>query len=245
MNIKKSWIIAKKDIKIMMKRRTITVSLMVIPLILGIALPSLTYYLIIKKHVTVQYTIDHLSSFSFFFMILAALLPLYISSYSLVGEKIEKSLESLLATPVRESEILTGKYISSFIPTIISIYAGAVLFMVLSDIFTYRYIGYFYYPNSTFAISMIVGVPLSILYGISFGVFISGKVNNPQSAYQLGALSLIPFFILYILGEIGLISLSDTNNILIISSVLLVGVLIIFYASWSTFNSEKILTGWK
>ncbi len=48
-----------------------------------------------------------------------------------------KSLEPLLATPTTDEEILAGKSIAAFLPAIGSNYIGALIFMVLADLFTY------------------------------------------------------------------------------------------------------------
>ncbi len=240
MRLWKSWIIAKKDLSIIRKRGTITF-IMAIPIILGIALPLLIYYVKIKQHVPTSALIELLASFAFFFVIISALLPLYISSYSIVGEKIEKSLETLLATPTTDEEILMGKYIAAFLPTLPSVYSGIVAFMILSNIVT----GSFLYPNWTFGIIMLVSIPFSMMYGVSFGVFASSKARSVQSAYQLGGITLIPFFVLYVMGEIDLISLTSSTNILIISAVLLIANIVMYSISKLTFNREKILTEWK
>jgi hypothetical protein len=47
-----------------------------------------------------------LDSFAFYFVIGAVTPPTAIASYSLVGEKVERSLEPLLSTPVSDAEIL-------------------------------------------------------------------------------------------------------------------------------------------
>ena len=75
-----------------------------------------------------------LNAFSFWFVIGAASLPAGIASYSIVGEKIQKSLEPLLATPMTDGEILLGKSIASFVPPIAAIWASSVVFMVLMDL---------------------------------------------------------------------------------------------------------------
>lgn len=245
MRLWKSWIIAKKDLAILRKRKNLITLIIAMPLAIGIGLPILTDYLIIRKHVTGSFVTELLSSFAFFFMIISALLPLYLSSYSIVGEKIEKSLEPLLATPTSDSEILMGKYISAFLPMIITIYGAMIVFMALSDLFTYNELGYLFYPNWTFIIVMFIGVPLSIIYGISFGVFASAKVSNPQTSYQMGGISLIPFLVLYVMGEINLVSLNSTTNLLIISAGLLIAVIFMYFLTKATFNREKILTEWK
>jgi ABC-2 type transport system permease protein len=78
-----------------------------------------------------------INSFSFWFVIGASLLPVGIASYSLIGEKVQKSLEPLLATPTTDEEILAGKSIAAFIPAILSNYLGAVIFMLLINKFTF------------------------------------------------------------------------------------------------------------
>lgn len=248
MRLWKSWIIAKKDLAILRRRRALIVAIVALPLALGIALPVLTDYIIISKHVPASqlfFVTELLASFAFFFMIISAVLPLYISSYSIVGEKIEKSLEPLLATPTTDGEILMGKYIGVFLPIILSIYLGATVFMVLTDLLTFNKLGYLFYPNWTFGIVMLIGVPLASIYGISFGVFVSAKVSSAQTSYQIGAVSLIPFYVLYVMGEIDLVSLTSTTNLLIISAGLLIATILLYFVSKTTFNRKKILTEWK
>ena len=54
-----------------------------------------------------------------------------------MGEKVEKSLEPLLATPTTDGEILLGKSIAAFIPPVVATWAGAAIYMALIDNLTY------------------------------------------------------------------------------------------------------------
>mgnify|MGYP001137926321 CR=1 FL=1 len=54
----------------------------------------------------------------------------------------------------------------------------------------------------------------------------------------------LPFGAIYVAGEIGIVSL-ETNNLLIISGVLLLVDALLFFVSRSTFRREEILTKWK
>lgn len=245
MRLWKSWLLAKKDITILKKRKSLMGGMVAFPLVIGIGLPAVVDYLFNKKSIPVSEAGNLLGAFGFFFIIFAVFLPLYVSSYSIVGEKVEKSIEPLLATPTSDEEILIGKYISSFIPNILSIYLGTFIFMSLVDIFTFSKFNYYYYPNWTFVIVLVLSIPLAIMYSISFSVFVSSKVNSTQTAYQLGALSMIPFLVLYVMGEIGLVNLNSENNILVISAALLAMAVAMFFLSRATFNREKILTQWK
>ena len=245
MRLWKSWIIAKKDLRIYRKRRSLVVLTFFLPLLIAVALPLILFHVTSTKSIPASTVVGLLSSFAFFFMIIAAVVPLYITSYNLVGEKLEKSLEPLLATPTSDSEILVGKYIASFIPVIVALWTGIFVFYTLIDITTSKYIGYYYFPNTTSLILIFIGMPLAMLYGISFGTLASSRATSVQTAYQFGAASLIPFFILYVLGEVQVISLSGSTNILIISLGLLIATIGIYFLSRNSFNREKILTVWK
>lgn len=245
MRLWKSWLLAKKDLAVLRKRKGLMVAVVALPLLIGIGFPLLDNFIIFRKAPSNAFVETLLGAFGFFFMIISALLPLYISSNSIIGEKVEKSLEPLLATPTTDGEILLGKDISGFIPVMLSIYLGATIYMILIDAFTGNRLGYLFYPNWTFAIILFIGAPLACIYGVSFGVFVSSKTTSVQSSYQIGVFSISPFFILYILGEVGVVNLNSNTNLLFISAGLLVAVILLYFLSKVTFNREKILTQWR
>ena len=241
MKIWKSWVIAAKDFSIFRNKKSVIYSVVLLPFVVSISLPIAIGS---GQGIPPVLLSELLNSFSFFFIILAASLTTVIASYSLIGEKVEKSIEPLLATPTTDGEILLGKCFAAFLPTIISIYVGLVIFMVLTDIMTYKTLGYFYFPNWDIAIMILIITPLASILSVELGVIISSRVNDVRSAQQLGQLVIIPFFGVYILSQIGFISL-HINNLLIISGILLVIDLVLFYISTITFNREEILTNWK
>jgi len=116
--------------------------------------------------------------------------------------------------------------------------------MVLIDKMTYNTLGYFYYPNWNIAIIILLVAPLAAILSVELGVILSSRVNDVRAAQQLGQLVIIPFFGIYILGEIGYISLG-INSMLLISAMLLVIDVILFYISTITFRREEIITKWK
>jgi ABC-2 type transport system permease protein len=185
-----------------------------------------------------------LNAFSFFYITGAVTLPTAIASYSLVGEKVQKSIEPLLATPTTEGEILLGKSIAAFLPPIVAIYIGAVLFMALIDSLTYSTLGYFYFPNWNMGVIMLLLAPLGSILSIEFDILISSRVNDVRAAQQLGGIVALPFLGIYILAEASILSL-ETINLLIISASLVAIDVILFYISKAVFCREKILTKWK
>jgi ABC-2 type transport system permease protein len=82
------------------------------------------FFLLIIRSLTVSGIPTTLSlgaeSIIYIFVVLATVLPSTIAAHSIVGEKVEKTLEPLLATPTTDGEILLGKGIAAFLPPIIS-----------------------------------------------------------------------------------------------------------------------------
>lgn len=245
MRFSKSWIIATKDLKSFIRKRTILYTVVALPLILSVLFPLVLDVSSRKSGGLSATTITTLlPAFAFFYVIIPAIIPTPIASYSIVGEKIEKSLEPLLATPTSDGEILLGKSIAAFLPAIVATYVGAAIFMTLIDSITYGKLHYLYYPNWGFGLILLVLSPLAAILSVEMSIVASSRVSDVRSASQLGGLMFLPFMGVYLASEIGLITL-DTNNLLIIAVVLGAVALVLFRVATATFRREEILTKWK
>jgi len=245
MRLSKAWIIAARDFKIFRRIKNVWYSIIIFPVIISVLFPVVLEYAGGRSHGLITSSLPGLiNSFSFFLVIGAAFVPLGIASYSIVGEKVEKSLEPLLATPLTDGEILLGKAISAIVPTLVAMYAAAVVFMVGIDEVTFSKLGYYYFPNWTIATLLIVLMPVAVVMSVEFSIIVSSRVNDVRSASSFGILMFFPFLIIYLASETGIISL-NTNNILIIAGILLALDVILFFVSTATFRREEILTKWK
>jgi ABC-2 type transport system permease protein len=126
-----------------------------------------------------------------------------------VGEKVEKSLEPLLATPTTDGEILLGKSIAAFLPPILATYASAIIYMGLIDYLTYPKLGYLNYPNWSIGIILLLVIPLAEILSIEVSVIASSRASDVRAANQLGGLMFIPFMIIYLASELGVIVLNN------------------------------------
>ncbi len=244
MRLSKAWIIAAKDLRIFRRNKNVLRSVILFPLIVSIGLPLVVRF---AGHahggIPASSLPTMLNAFSFFFIIVAAYLPTFIASYSLVGEKVEKSLEPLLATPITDGELLLGKTIASFFPPIMAIYIGAAIFMVLNNLLTHQTLGYYYFPNWTMGIILLLVAPLAAILSVEMSVIISARATDVRGAQLLGGLIVLPLAAIYVMSETGLVSL-NTNNLFIISGVILLVDVILFFISTKTFQREEILTKW-
>ncbi|MGD0318300.1 MAG: ABC transporter permease subunit [Nitrososphaerales archaeon] len=242
MRLARSWIIAAKDFKTLRKKKNIIYTLFVIPFLIAVLIPAVIGYV---AHKSPAELVVFLPAFLFYYVILAAYLATPIASYTIVGEKVEKSLEPLLATPTTDSEILLGKGIAAFLPPLAPLWGGSALFMILMDLTTKGKLGYYYFPDPNSALVLLLLVPLALLMSVQVNVIISSRVTDVRAGQQLGGLAIVPFVGLYASGELGLINLGDAGNLLIIAAALLVVDVLLFFVSRATFRREEILTKWK
>jgi len=93
-------------------------------------------------------------------------------------------------------------------------------------------------------IIMLFVAPLAIMLVIEVNILISSRVSDVRAAQQWGALPVVPFFVLYFVALIGIITL-DTNFLLSLSVILAIIDFVLYFVSVKTFHREEILTKWK
>ncbi len=177
------------------------------------------------------------------FIIIPATLPTIIATYSIVGEKNNRSLEPLLATPTTDGELLAGKIFSSFIPSMGSTFLAFTLGVVLLDIVLIPKVGYPLLPNLTWVLSMVLLAPTACLMSVLACVLVSSKVNDVRAAQQLGGFVVMPVIMLMIGVLAGFIFLSPVMIFVFAGFYGCLDLFLFFFAR-AIFNREAILTKW-
>jgi ABC-2 type transport system permease protein len=242
MTLGAAWKIARKEFKIIRRKKSILLYTFGLPIAIGIAFSFVVENDVVNSSVTSAAL--GLADLTFIFVILAAVLPTSFAAYSIVGEKVEKSLEPLLATPTTDNEILLGKSLAAFLPSMVGVWIGAGIVMGVSDYLTKPTLGYYYFPTAVPVIMLLVLAPLAELLGIEVAVILSSRVSDVRGANQLGGLMWAPFMALFFLGVEGIISF-DPVGLVIISSIVLILDAALYFVGKSVFNREEILTKWK
>ena len=248
MRLSQAWIIVSKDFRTFIRKANILYSTFGAPLIVSLLLPAVLALVVSRRGGTPGLgprLADLLPAFAFFYLILAGFIPTTIASYTVVGEKVEKSLEPLLATPTTDGEIVLGKAIAAIVPPLGSIIVASAIFMALADVVTRGILGRYFFPTSSSMIVLFVMVPLASAMSVAWNVVISARVNDVRIAQQIGALVVLPFAALYVAGEVGLIDLGVIRNLLLVAGGQLVAAVLLLYLAVATFRREEILTRWK
>jgi ABC-2 type transport system permease protein len=239
----KSWIVAAKDLSLFKRNKYILYSLIAMPVLLGVVVPS-SYLFFLPAGTSLDLVTRLVNLSTTYFVIIAVVLPTIMASYSFVGEKVEKSLEPLLATPTTDGELLFGKSLAAFLPCMGATYIGAAFFVALVDYWAYSNFGVFLLPNMEWAVINGLMAPLACILSVESNVIISSRVNDIRAAQQLGAFAVLPIILVMLLAStvqsIPLLQLS-----LIVVAALAIADIAMFYLSKATFQREEILTKWK
>ncbi|MEM0287952.1 MAG: hypothetical protein QXG05_07285 [Nitrososphaerota archaeon] len=245
MDLHNAWTIVQKDFKIYRKKSSVIYATVALPLIIGVGFPLILNYALHRANrMTPVATVPSLlDAFSIWFIIGAVVIPTAIASYSLVGEKVQKSLEPLLATPMSDGDILLGKIISALLIPLVALYAGSIIFMALNDYFTQKLLGFFYYPNWQLG-AVLIAMPFAALLSVEVNIIVSSRMNDIRSAQQLGSLLVLPFIGVFLASELNFFTL-NFNNLVIIAGILAALDIAMFFVSRATFQREEILTKWR
>lgn len=182
-------------------------------------------------------------AFSSMFLLMPMILPSIIASYSIVGEKANRTLEPLLATPIKTWELLAGKILAALLPSMLLTWLAGAIFIagVRASALNARVFAAIVSPGWLTVFG--VCTPLLALIAIAAMVAISARVNDPRTAQQFSAWVVVPFLAVFFSQLTGVLILSPL--IAIIAAIMLA--VIAGLAIWGVtalFQREVILTKW-
>ena len=182
--------------------------------------------------------------FSVIFFLLPVFIPSVIASYSIVGEKRDRTLEPLLATPIRTAQLLIGKSLAAVVPTIIVTFGCAVLFVVGVVLWSTTPRVANAVITAGWAAVLAFDMPLLALIGIALIVIVSSRVNDPRTAQQVSAVLVVPVMLL-LFGQLSGVLVLNVPFALAGAAVLGFFAFVALRLATDLFGREAILTRWR
>ncbi|MCL4388341.1 ABC transporter permease subunit [Candidatus Marsarchaeota archaeon] len=260
MDFRNAWAIAVKDMREVFSSVSIYGPMLAVPLFFAIVLPVLTFYVTIYAAPSVIARISSLPSappilqganaatfMRYFainvlgpiFLTMPILTSSVISADSFAGEKERKTAEALLATPVKKSELLLGKIMASFIPTIILTVAVFAIYGTVTNTFAMGSFHEYILPTAAW-LMMILTSPFLAIVTIGIVVLVSSHVRGVKESQQISTLIILPVLIMPFISILGLASLTVTFFAYVIL-ILAAMSLALFYVSIRTFRKDRML----
>lgn len=184
-----------------------------------------------------------LQQFLITYLILPGYIPLAIASYSVVGEKQSRTLEAVLATPVRTSELLAGKSVAALLPGVLAAWiAYGVMAAMTGVILGARMVGVV--TESTWLAAVFALGPAIGLVSVAAGIIVSSRVNDARTAQQIGGVVLLPVIALVVVQAVGSFVVEAPAYLGMAAIMTLLGLGLIRLGA-TIFGRESILTRWK
>ena len=167
-----------------------------------------------------------------------------VAAHSVIGEKQARTLEPLLATPLRTAELLGAKVIGAAIPGFAMTGVWFAVYVAAVAVFAEPGVWASLLNLRSLSLVFVMG-PLAALLGLQLAVCASSRVNDPRSAQQFGAIAIIvPIAALQIAQFVGGIVLAATGIVAIAAGLALANAILLRIAI-SIFDRESILTRWR
>ncbi len=178
------------------------------------------------------------------FLLMPVMVPLTIATYSIVGEKITRSLEPLLATPIATHELLAGKALAAAIPGVLTAWTSYALFLVGARIFSVSDRVFAIFIDPMWLVALLLLAPLLTVMAVAVGTIVSSRTTDPRAAEQLGSFVVLPLLLLVIGVMTGFLQLGAALFLGAAGLVALVDVVLVPLGV-RLFQRETILTRWK
>jgi len=178
-------------------------------------------------------------------LFLPLLVPLFVpatmSAYSVVGEREQGTLEPVLTTPVTRVELLLGKALAIFLPSVLVAYLTFGVFLAIVALFADGPVASAMW-NAPQLPAEVLFIPLLAAWAIWVGLAISSQATETRVAQQLSFLGSLPP-----LAIISLMSFQVITPTFGLAAGLAAGLLVIDCAACfivaRLFGRERLVTG--
>jgi ABC-type Na+ efflux pump permease subunit len=228
----------RKELREYQRSGNIVVAMVVLPLIFLIQ--PLVVVLVLPASESNQLGHGHLL---LYMLAIPALVPATLAAYAVVGERQQGTLEPVLTTPIRREELLLGKALAAFVPSVAISYAVYAFFLAC--------VGLFARPGvasallrGTDLLAQLLCTPLLAGWSIWVGIGISARSNDVRVAQQLGMLASLPS-----VAVTSLIAFNVIHATLGLALGLAAALLVLDGLGWritsATFDRERLITSTK
>jgi ABC-type Na+ efflux pump permease subunit len=231
--------VVRKEIREFRRNRFVIGTMGVLPLVFLIT-PMVTIFRIPDSASGSQVKAA-VGTISLLLLIIPIVLPPVISAYSVVGERDQGTLEPVLTAPLRASELLLGKAIAAFLPSVGLAYGiyGVVLITVRFGA-AHAVRAVIFHPPEL--VAQLLFTPLLALWSIWVGIGISTRATDVRVAQQLATLGGLP-----LLGFTSLITFQVVKPSIPLAVGLAIAVLALDAIGWRVvsqlFDAERLVTG--
>ena len=254
-------IILRKDLKVVLGNKMIWLPMLILPVIFAVIFP--TVFFIIAQFPDSTNDLGGLASklgidtgqyndsqllllfvFNYmmptFFLLIPILSASVLAGSSFVGERENKTIETLLYSPIKVRDLFLAKIYGSFIPAYAVTLFSFILFSIVTMIGQGFYFAEWFFPNLKWAVLILWVSPAISIFAILIMIISSAKSKNFQEEQQKIALIILPVIALTIGQATGLFTLG-TLVLIILGLVIFIVNYLLLTAAANSFVPEKLI----
>ncbi|MBV9168197.1 MAG: ABC transporter permease subunit [Solirubrobacterales bacterium] len=230
--------IFRKELREYRRNRSLVVGMAIIPLVF-LAQPLVSVFAL-PASASAQLAHRHEL---LYLLAIPALAPGLMAAYSVVGERQQGTLEPVLTTPIRREELLLGKALAVFLPSLAVSYAVYALFLACTALFASPGVApaLIRVPD---IVAQVIFTPLIAGWSIWLAIGISTRASEVRVAQQLSMLASLPS-----VAVTSLIAFDVIPASLRLAAALGVVLLILDRVGWrltsAMFDRERLIVGTK
>ncbi len=190
-----------------------------------------------------QFQVFLLSQFKFFILLIPTAIAVSLATFSIIEEKQSRSLEPLLATPVKTSELLLGKALSGAIPAIIDCWiCAAIYFLGVAIMGWGNLIGMVLTPS--WYLTFFLLNPAVAILSFLLGVIGSSRAKDAKNAQNMIIIVIFPILALIAVQVTGLVWFGAWLTFFVSLGVMAIDFLMLRIAV-ALFQRESVVIKWR
>jgi len=233
--------VVQKEVRELRRNRFVVVTMGALPLVFLVT--PLVTLLHIPASASGAEVKAAVGTLSLFMLIIPLVVPPVMAAYSVVGERSQGTLEPVLGAPVTASELLVGKALAVFVPSVVIAYAIYFAAAITIRIVAAHVVSAVVWHTPQL-LAQILFTPLLAAWSIWLGIGISTRASDVRVAQQLSTLAGLP-----LLAFTSLISFQVLTPSVPLALGLALALLVIDIAAARVvaglFDRERLVTGRK
>jgi len=191
-------VVLRKEFREYRRNRFILVTMAALPLVLLLILVGETFA--IPDDVSEEELRRPVGVALLFLQLIPVMLPTTIAAYAVIGEREQRTLETVLSTPVTDRELLAGKATAAILPTVAIAWTLFGVYIALAELFAPGIV-----VSQIWTVEQVVAMtlltPALAGFSIVVGILVSLRSSDFRVAQQLAVLAALPLN-----GFVGLIT---------------------------------------
>ena len=179
-----------------------------------------------------------------FYLFMPVVLSSSAAALALVREKEQRTLEPILATPLRDRDLLLAKLIAAVVPAVLLTWAAAMVGIAAGSLGALWRVGVLILPTAGNLVALVLLAPLMAVVAALAGLRASARFTDVPGAMQFTGLVVVPFS-LVLVAVVGRPAMLSPVAGMAGAVFLALVAYWLFHRNLRRFRREEILTRWR